>query len=341
MATILNSQTLPQFNDTVSRDFKQMYTVDKPVFRGSGIAQEETVDIGTGQYRIMTEYVDTDLYAAMVAEGAEFPRSRVSFGYEKALQVGQYGRTITITALFRQTEKYQKVLNYVLDLLPTGRDRLDLDLTHRLTFGFATSYTNMDGITVDTTTADGYQLIYNAHLLRGSATTYSNQITGNPAFSKTALEVAISEGQQNTYTNLGQRVAFMPNTIITSNDPTTVNRVAELFRATADINSANANTYNAFGGGGAFGLRHIILPRLATDARGQSDSTKIGYWFLADTNYSAMFLGVLQEFSLTIPTIGSNAEDFFTKDLAYRVDGVYGITIVSARWIRGSTGLGV
>jgi len=33
---------------------------------------------------------------------------------------------------------------------------------------------------------------------------------------------------------------MMPNTIITTNDPVTINQVKELLNATADINSSNA-----------------------------------------------------------------------------------------------------
>jgi hypothetical protein len=45
-------------------------------------------------------------------------------------------------------------------------------------------------------------LIYSAHTLTGSATTYSNAITSNPAFSKAALENAEKLFVEETYNNL-------------------------------------------------------------------------------------------------------------------------------------------
>jgi hypothetical protein len=45
-------------------------------------------------------------------------------------------------------------------------------------------------------------LISTVHTLTGSATTYSNQITGNPQFSKGALENAEKLFVEETYDNL-------------------------------------------------------------------------------------------------------------------------------------------
>ncbi len=86
--------------------------------------------------------------------------------------------------------------------------------------------------------------------------------------------------------------------------------------------------------------KHVILPRVATDANGGVDSTKAKYWGLASTMLSSAYLGVLEEPHLKSPTIGSNAEEFSTDDLNFGVRAGYFITVVGATWIKFSAGDG-
>ena len=70
------------------------------------------------------------------------------------------------------------------------RQRMELDLTHRFTFGTATSYTDLDGETVSTTVGDGLALFSASHTVPDSSTTYRNIVANNPVFSRGGLEAA-------------------------------------------------------------------------------------------------------------------------------------------------------
>ena len=135
----------------------------------------------------------------------------------------------------------------------------------------------IDGRTVDITVWDGYALGYASHTLTGSATTYNNIITGNPQFSKGALENAEKLFVEETYNNLWEKMLMTPDTIITTDDPNTINQVRELFQATANIESSNAGTFNVY----SHKYKHVISRRIATTADWSVDSTKRKYRFLA------------------------------------------------------------
>lgn len=212
---------------------------------------------------------------------------------------------------------------------------MDLDLTHRLTFAFASNYVSRDGITIDCTVGDGQSLIYNAHTLTGSSSTYSNAITSNPAFSKAALENAEQLFVEATFNNLGEKMSMKPDVIITTDDPNTVNQVRELLKSTASIadekNSGVINVYKAK-------YRHVVLPRLATTATGAVDTSKRKYWFLASTADSDFYLSVLEAPYLKTPADGNNGEEFSSENWKYLTAATYGIAIVTGRWIKGSNG---
>jgi len=67
--------------------------------------------------------------------------------------------------------------------------------------------------------------------------------------------------------------------IITTDDEDTIIAVKELVKATADITSSNAGTYNVYQG-----VSHVIAPRIATTANGGIDTTKRKYWFVGTTD---------------------------------------------------------
>jgi len=62
--------------------------------------------------------------------------------------------------------------------------REDLNLSMFISFGTATSYTDMDGQTVDVSTGDSLAPFYSAHTLTGSTTTFRTILANNPAFSE-------------------------------------------------------------------------------------------------------------------------------------------------------------
>jgi hypothetical protein len=138
---------------------------------------------------------------------------------------------------------------------------------------------------------------------------------------------------EETYNNLGERVAMMPDTIITTNDPTTVNQVKELLNATANIDTSNSGTFNVYKGSG---YNHIIVPLISTTATGALDSTKRKYWFLASSMDSDFQLCILNEAYVNSPGTGKSGEDFSSENWKWLSGISYAMAILTGRWIKGS-----
>jgi hypothetical protein len=208
-----------------------------------------------------------------------------------------------------------------------------------LTFATATSYVRTAGgsaTNVDITVGDGLAVASAVHKLTGSATTYTNIISGNPQFSKGALENAEKLFVEETYDNFGVKMFMEADTIVTTDDPNTCNQVSELLRATADIDTSNSGTFNTYQGA----YKHVKAGRIATTAAGAPDTTKRKIWSLMASKSSSFYFSVLNEPKLQSPAAGNNGEDFSTKDWKYSVDADYAIGMVCAKFMKYSDGSG-
>lgn len=243
---------------------------------------------------------------------------------------------IGITYEMRHENKYPEVLNALLNGGRKGPQTIDLDLSHRLAFGTATSYTDRDGRTIVTTVGDGYQLFYTAHTLAGSSTTFRNRLANNPQLSKGAMEAMERLITEETYNQLGEKMTATFDILFTTDDPNTVNTAREYLKSTGSPEAIHAGVVNVYNGK----YKHVILPRVATDANGAPDATKRKYWGIASSSLSSFYLGMWERPHLIPPTEGSNAEDVQTDDWDFRNRAGYGITIVGSAWVKMSDGLG-
>lgn len=330
----ISSYSLPQFTDLVKRSFTRAQENMENVMRKAPFIVEQSMPKGTGDTKRLAERLQRNQYASVRDEGNKSTGARVQYGYEKDLVITTVSLEIAITKRMRDAGKNQEILDQVTSLSEVCPNRLDLDLSHRFTFAWSTSYTDMDGRTVDVTTGDGLALISASHTLTGSATTYSNQITGNVAFSKAWLAVVERSFVENSYNNLGEKVTAKPDVILTADDPDTINSVRELLKATADVSTSNSGTYNVY----QAKYKHIMWPRIATTATGDVDNTKRRYWFLIDSGASDFNLAILNEAYLKTPTDGNNGEDFSSENWNYLSAMDYGIAVVTAKWIKWSKG---
>lgn len=329
----INSATLSQYTDLVDRVFEKKIESYPMVLKNSTIVQKMNKKLGTWDSVRFAEEIDMDLYAKYRAEGNQSTTAVTQYGYEKDATVEYFTKEIEITRKMRDAGK-DNIVSKLIDLLTDAPFRkLELDLAHRLSFAWSTSYTDNGGLSVDVSVWDTLALISTVHTLTGSATTYSNQVTGNPQFSKGALELAERLFAEETYNNLGERVAMMPDTIITTNDPTTVNQVKELLNATSDINTSNSGTFNVYKGSG---YNHIIVPLISTTATGALDSTKRKYWFVASSMDSDFQLCILNEAYVNSPAVGKSGEDFSSENWKWLSGISYAMAILTGRWIKGS-----
>lgn len=303
--------------------------------RSSGLFKEESIPQNTGNTREYSE-IDLQEYARVKGQSAQAARARVQQGYSKTLTSYRVALDIGVSYEQRTQNKYQEVMDMLTNLAPTAYNRMDLDLTHRITFATSTSYTDMDGRTVDVTVGDGLALASTVHTLKGSSTTYRNRLANNPRVSKGALEGMERLKVEETYNHLGEKKVMDFDILWSTDDPNTVNTIREYLRSTGNPDGAHAGIVNVYNGK----YRHVILPRIATDANGAVDSTKRYYWGIAASRYSTAHLAMFEEPHMKKPANLNAAEEFSTDDWNFGVRGGWGICIVSANWFKISTGDG-
>jgi len=300
---------------------------------------EQDLGFHNGESKRFKE-IDPEEFASLKREGADASIATVALGYEKDMTVRRFAKEISITHEMRRYNHAPEVMSKLHSLQSFGPQRMEIDLTHRLTFGTATSYTDMDGETVTTTVGDGLALVSAVHTVTESATTYSNIITGNPAGSQGGLEVAELQANTQILDNFGNLRVMNFNVIFCSNDPTTVNTFKQILKSSGDVDGTHAGIENVY----MNKYRLVILPRLATTAAGAYDPTKKGYWGLAAIGQGEMgwqaYLGIWEGVSLKTPAPGNNGEDFHNDNWSFGTRLSYGIVTVSPRGLLLSTGAG-
>lgn len=333
----LNTITLSDFVRNAQIIFLKALDTVQMNARTSGMFRVEPVPQNTGNTRDYTE-IDLENYAKEKREGAQSQRARIQQGYTKIARLKRISLDIGITYEMRTQNKYQEVVARLSNLGMLAAHRIELDLSHRITFGQATSYVDMDGNTVDISLGNGLSLFNTAHTVRGSSKTYRNQLSGNAAFSKGALEGMEKLIVEETINQFGEKMAMPFDIIWSTDDPTTVNAMRTELASTAttstDQNSGVINVNRTK-------YRHVMLPLVATDNLGMVDGTKARYWGLASSMFSSAYLGMHEEPRLkTPPAEGNNAEEFSTDDWNFGTRAGYFICIVAGNWVKFSNGTG-
>lgn len=214
-------------------------------------------------------------------------------------------------------------------------NRIELDLTHLFTFGLqGSSYTNMDGETVNTVTGDAVQIFSNSHTITGGSTNVDNY-NGTQAFNRSGMEAA--ERLFRNMVNMNDmKVTPKPDTIITSDEPSIVNLVTEFMKSVTAPDTAERadNVYK-----GKF--THIQLPLLATTNLGAPTSTGRYYWMLADLKHKDAILEFSEMPTFVAPNVGSNGEEFDTDDWKFKSSASYAYGILDYKWCVGSAATSV
>lgn len=335
MATQLNTSTLSDFTRLADYIFIQALKSVKQAARNSGLFRLSVFPANSGDTHEFNE-IDLEQYSTIKDEGDQAEQALVQQGYTKILTLTRYGKDIPITWEMRRRNKYQDVVNRLTNVAKMQANRMDLDLSHRITFATATTYTNKEGQSINISVGDTLALASTAHTLRGTSTTFRNRLANNPQISKGALENMEQMIVENTLDQFGVKMEIGHDILWTTDDPNTINTARELLQATAEVAAPNEGIPNVYRGK----YKHVVLPRVATDANGAVDSAKNKYWGLASSSMTTANLAIEQEPTLDAPSAGSNSEEFSTEDWIFRGRASYGITTVSANWFTLSLGDG-
>ena len=280
--------------------------------------------------------VDTQTYASNKNEGSDASKAAVGVGYNITMTAVRRAKEIDITWEMRRYNKRPDVVNALTSLNHFCPQRMDLDLSHVLTFATSTAYTDMDGISTSVAVGDTQALCVSAHTLPFSSTTYRNRLSGDAVFSQGALDSILSLSVSDTYSLFGEKRVMNYNTIITTDDPGTIRDVRQVLESTADVDAAHSGVLNTFRGR----FRHVILPNLATSATGARDATKRQWWFLAATGQGLSgwqaYFGIFEATNLKTPSAGNNGEDIHNDNWTFGTRSSYGKAVLSGRGILGS-----
>lgn len=325
--TFLNTVTFPELTDLVNRNFVSVGGLIVPIAKS--LFMTDTMGVGEGELKLLQEY-DTTTYARAKAQGVDAKKAAFGIGYYITIKAKRIGIESEITWEMRRYNKRAEVLNAITSLSYFCPQRVELDLTHRLTFCSSTSYTDLDGNTIDLTVGDGLALASASHTLKFSTITYSNRISGDPLFSKGGLELAELLTTTDILSNFGEKRVMDFNTIITGNNPTICNAVSQFLRSTSDNTQSNAGVINV----NQNKYRHVILTQLATTSTGAVDATKKNWWFLGAIGaglrgWQAWY--VEWDAQSLIPSTAGNGVDVHKDIWYFNVRQAYNIGIVSGR----------
>jgi hypothetical protein len=321
---LISTLALDELTDLIEKSFV-MYQEFEPR-NTEQLVMRTSIPSGTGDSRRFDE-MDTETFARGMAEGKDASKVSVAHGYTKTMYWERRAAEIDITYKMRSTGKDREIMAKIQSLTHYCPERKELDLTHRFfTFATSTAYTDMDGNSIDVTGGDSLAPVYSAHTLKHSSSTWRNRVANDPVFSQGALEAAETLANTNILNNFGETREMDFNIIITGKDAATVREVRKVLESTSDIDQNNPGVVNTYSG-----YRHVILPKLATDANGAYDSTKRRWWgIIAEGKLQAHF-GVWEENNLKTPSAGNNGEDVHNDNWTYGSRMSYGTCLVSAR----------
>lgn len=327
MPAIINTVSFPDF--TANSEIKWRKTFDAfPKIAGQLYDIDDTSLI-TGD----ESSFDTFSVAKKKEEGDDFAYLNAAQGYKKSWTVYEIGGMTKITWKMRVGNKYREMDRAISNLAESTAKRMEWDLTHRLTFAWSTTYTDIDGDSVDITIGDSLALMSSAHTITGGSATFRNAVANNPGLSKGGIEAAEKLFATQMLDNNGETVFQTPDTLIITNDPTNVNIALEYLKSSADVDGAHSGIYNPLMGR----YRLLVLPYLSTDASGVYDANKAGYWFLANLSKTDALCKILQHPTF-IPPTENDGKEFETMDWKYATHAAYAIMILRAQWIVGSKG---
>lgn len=320
--------------DLVAKKFSEtgsLYPWDaKPIFI------KETIPLHSGNIRRYAER-NFSTFASTKPEGVAAAKAQFGIGYHKDVTLKRIAKELDLTWEAIMTDRWMDVKEIGIDLGETAPQRINLDMTHlAVTFAAGTSYVDMDGYTIDTTTGDGLSIANAAHTLAFSASTYTNIVPGAPQFSKSALISAETIARNNTLDNYGVPRSKRWSHIWCSGNPNVTENIQQFLRSISDNTQANPNVENTYKNR----YKMLVLEQLDTTAFGVRNTVKSNYWGIGafdgevpKNRFWAMYAEWETPHMKPAPTETSNSVDFSKDIYRFAVRAGYGLCVVNPQGI--------
>ena len=148
-STLISSLAFSDLVDTTSRIHKMGEYLVEDLAAGKMLYKVQSIPKHTGTERIHDEY-DTETYAHLKIEGGDATKVAVIKGWTKTATMRRFAAEIDLTHEMSEFATSDAgIVNKMTSLYKYCPQRQALDLTHRFSFATSTSYTDMDGETVD------------------------------------------------------------------------------------------------------------------------------------------------------------------------------------------------
>lgn len=281
---------------------------------------------------------DFSSFASTKPEGAPARRAKFGIGYHKDVLLKRIALELSLSQEAIDFNRWEDVVGLASELGKTAPYRINLDKTHfAITFAQGTSYVDMDGYTIDTTTGDGLSIANAVHTLAFSALTYTNILPGAPAFSKSSLIAAEIIARNNTLDNYGIPKAYEWTHIWCSGSANNTESIQQFLRSISDNTQSNPNVENTYRNR----YKMLVLQQLDTNVFGQRDSTKSNWWgigaFSGDITSGKRNAFVYAQWEAPhmkpAPTADNNANDFSRDIQKYGVRAGYGLCALNGMGI--------
>lgn len=313
-------------------DFKTNYPADaKPMFAF------RPIPLHNGVVKRFTQK-DFSTFASTKPEGAPTRRAKYGTGYHKDVTLKRIALELALTYEAIQFNAWEDVKAIGRELGVTAPNRINLDMTQfAITFAQSTSYVDMDGYQIDTTTGDGQPIASAVHTLAFSVLTYTNILPGAPQFSKSALISAETIARNNTLDNYGIPKMYEWTHIWCSGAPNNTENILQFLRSISDNTQANPNVENTYKNR----YKMLVLEQLDTNVFGQRDTTKSNWWglgaFNGDATSGRRFMAIYAEWEAPhmkpAPTESNNASDFSRDIDKFGVRAGYGLAALDGMGI--------
>lgn len=326
----MSTFSVSEIYDLVAKVFSD--TGSKYPLDAAPIFIKESVPLHAGNIRQYNEK-DFSTFASVKPEGVAARKAQFGIGYHKQVSLKRIAKELDLSEEAIMFDRWLDVTSIGIDLGETGPQRINLDMTQlAVTFAQGTSYTDMDGFTVDTTTGDSNPIAYAAHTLAFSANTYTNIVPGNPQFSKSALISAEQVARNNTLNNYGTPRTKRWSHIFCSGNPNLTESIMQFLRSISDNTQANPNVENTYKNR----YKMLVLEQLDTTQTGARDTTKSNWWGLGafegqvpKDRFWAMYAEWEPSHMKPGPTNDNNAVDFSKDIKRFGIRAGYGLCVVN------------